>query len=137
MVVHIHGTETQFAIIYGVFAVSVLVVCIYGFKMMLFINKIAVVASTILSSVAALLTVNIPGHFVGWLGNLAGGIDVSLVIALILPALLYPACLFLFPEPRAIYGPDGPRVVPAPDLPLAPIRGSGESDSISSGIQTR
>jgi len=76
------------------------------------------------SSLIALLTVNIPGHFVGWLGNLAGGIDVSLVVALILPAILYPLCLRLFPEPRAVYGPGGSRFIPIIDIPIAPIVGS-------------
>jgi purine-cytosine permease-like protein len=75
----------------------------------------------IVSSVVALLTVNIPGHFVGWLGNLAGGLDVSLVAALILPAVLYPVCLELFPEPRAIYGPAGSRFIRTIDVPIAPI----------------
>lgn len=73
------------------------------------------------SSVLALLTVNIPDHFVGWLGQLAGGIDVSLAAALLLPALLYPACLYLFPEPRGVFGPLGPRAVPASPRALAPV----------------
>jgi hypothetical protein len=69
----------------------------------------------ILSPITALLAVNIPGHFVGWLGNLAGGLDVSL--------LVYPLCLKLFPEPRAIYGPAGPRLIATVDIPIAPIIG--------------
>lgn len=52
--------------------------------------NLAGVSAWIVSSLVALLTVNIPGHFVGWLGNVAGGIDVSLTAALILPTLLYP-----------------------------------------------
>lgn len=64
-----------------------------------------------ISSVLALLTVNIPGHFVGSLGDIAGGVDVSLLAALILPAILYPVCLRLFPEPRAVYGPGGSRII--------------------------
>ncbi len=71
----------------------------------------------------ALLAVNIPDHFVGWLGNLAGGLDVSLLAALVLPTLLYPLCLKLFPEPRAIYGPDGSRFIATVDAPIAPIVG--------------
>jgi purine-cytosine permease-like protein len=90
--------------------------------------NLAGMSAWVISSVAALLTVNIPGHFVGWLGNLAGGIDISLVVALLLPGLLYPACLVFFPEPKAIYGPAGTRFIPAVDLPLAPIRGSQESE---------
>jgi purine-cytosine permease-like protein len=83
--------------------------------------NVAGMSAWIVSSVVALLTVNIPGHFVGWLGNLAGGLDVSLVAALILPAVLYPVCLKLFPEPRAIYGPAGSRFIPTIDVPIAPI----------------
>jgi purine-cytosine permease-like protein len=77
-----------------------------------------------ISSVLALLTVNIPGHFVGLLGNLAGDVDISLLAALILPAVLYPICLRLFPEARAVYGPLGPRLLPVCDLPIAPILGA-------------
>jgi purine-cytosine permease-like protein len=75
------------------------------------------------SSVIALLAVNIPGHFVGPLGNLAGGLDVSLLAALVLPALLYPLCLKVFPEPRAIYGTHGSRLIATADIPIAPIVG--------------
>ena len=83
--------------------------------------NVAGMSAWIVSSAIALLTVNIPGHFVGWLGELAGGLDISLLAALILPAILYPMCLNLFPEPRAIYGSGGSRFVPTTDTQLAPI----------------
>lgn len=73
------------------------------------------------SSLIALGTVNIPDQFVGWFGNLAGGVDISLLVALALPALLYPLLLWLFPEPRAVFGPQGPRGVPSRDTATAPI----------------
>jgi purine-cytosine permease-like protein len=73
------------------------------------------------SAIIALLTVNSPGHFVGWLGGFAGGLDLSLLAALVLPAILYPTCLYLFPEPRSVYGPRGARFVRSVDKPLAPI----------------
>jgi purine-cytosine permease-like protein len=79
------------------------------------------VAAWFISSAFALATVNIPDHFVGWLGNLAEGIDVSLVVALVLPAVLYPLFLHLYPDPKAVFGPAGPRFVPAADRPIAPI----------------
>ncbi len=88
--------------------------------------NLAGMSAWIVSSVFALLAVNIPGHFVGWLGNLAGGLDVSLLIALLLPTVLYPLCLKLFPEPRAIYGPAGSRFVATVDKPIAPIVSSSE-----------
>jgi len=62
-----------------------------------------------------------PGHFVGWFGRIAGDLDISLLAALILPAGIYPLLLRLYPEPRAVYGPLGPRGVPAIDLPIAPV----------------
>jgi purine-cytosine permease-like protein len=83
--------------------------------------NVAGMSAWIISSAIALMMVNIPGHTVGWLGNLAGGVDLSLLAALVLPAFLYPLCLWLFPEPRAVYGPAGPRFVRAIDRPIAPI----------------
>jgi purine-cytosine permease-like protein len=74
-----------------------------------------------LSSLIALMTVNIPGQFVGWLGNLSGGIDLSLLAAVLVPAVLYPIFLCVFPEPRGVFGPEGPRGVPTTDTPLAPV----------------
>jgi len=75
----------------------------------------------IVSAVLALMMVNMPGHFVGWLGRIAGDLDVSLLAALVLPAVLYPLLLYIYPEPRAVFGPDGPRGVPAANMPIAPI----------------
>ena len=75
-----------------------------------------------LSAFLALSTVNIPDHWVGWLGRLAGGVDISLLAALVLPALLYPVCLVLFPEPNGVYGPLGPRFVRTSYAPIAPVR---------------
>jgi len=77
----------------------------------------------VVSASLALLTVNSPGQFVGWLGQLAGGVDISLLAALVLPAILYPLCLYVFPEPRGVFGPRGPRGVPSCDRPIAPVVG--------------
>lgn len=89
--------------------------------------NIAGMSAWILSSLLALLTVNIPGHFVGWLGNLGKGVDLSLLVALVLPAILYPLCLKIFPEPQAIFGPAGPRWIGAADLPIAPVECKAKS----------
>lgn len=59
------------------------------------------------SAAIALMTVNIPGQFVGPLGDLANGIDISLIVALLLPAITYPILLLAFPEPTEVYGPSG------------------------------
>lgn len=85
--------------------------------------NVAGIVAWISSSLLALLLVNSPGQFVGWLGHLAGDVDTSLLAALVLPAAIYPACLYLFPEPRAVYGPLGPRFVPSSDSPITPVTG--------------
>ncbi len=83
--------------------------------------NVAAMTAWMISSALALLMVDMPGHFVGWLGNVAGGVDISLLAALYLPALLYPALLYMFPEPRAVFGPLGPRGIRAVEMPLAPV----------------
>jgi purine-cytosine permease-like protein len=83
--------------------------------------NVAAMSAWIISSALAMLMVNLPGHFVGWLGNAAGGVDVSLLAALCLPALLYPVLLHFFPDPLAVYGPEGPRGVRAIEKPVTPI----------------
>jgi purine-cytosine permease-like protein len=83
--------------------------------------NVAGMSAWLASAALALLTVNMPGHFVGWLGNLAGGVDISLLAAVLLPALLYPLLLRIFPDPRAVFGPRGPRGVPAVDVAIAPV----------------
>jgi hypothetical protein len=80
----------------------------------------------LVSAVVALLFTNLPGQFVGPLGNLAGGTDISLPVGLALAIVLYLALLTLFPEPRAVYGPAGPRFVRASDAPVPPITGDTE-----------
>ncbi len=52
---------------------------------------------------------NLPGQFVGPLGEMAGGIDISLPVTLGLASLVYLALLSLFPESRAVFGPNDSR----------------------------
>ncbi|WP_377268961.1 purine-cytosine permease family protein [Peterkaempfera sp. SMS 1(5)a] len=80
-------------------------------------------AAWLVSAAVALLFTNIPGQFVGPLGNLANGTDISLPLGLAVAAVLYLVLLWVFPEPRGVYGPDGPRLVRAADTPVAPITG--------------
>ncbi|QKZ03465.1 MULTISPECIES: purine-cytosine permease family protein [Pseudomonas] len=61
------------------------------------------------SALVGLCFVNLPGQFVGPLGNLAGGIDISLPVTLALAAVVYLVLLKLVPEPAAVYGPNGAR----------------------------
>ncbi|QSR25450.1 nitrate reductase [Nocardioides aromaticivorans] len=65
--------------------------------------------------------VNVPGQFVGPLGDLANGVDLSIPVGLGLAALLYPALLWIFPEPEDAFGPDGPRLVPTGTAGATPI----------------
>ena len=79
------------------------------------------VAAWSISSAIALTTVNIPDHFVGWFGHLASGVDISVLVALVLPSFLYPVFLFLYPDPEGVFGQAGPRLVPAADRPVEPV----------------
>ncbi|MFD8819099.1 purine-cytosine permease family protein [Streptomyces sp. NPDC059627] len=78
-------------------------------------------AAWLASALLAVQFVNLPGQFVGALGDLAGGVDISLPVGLGLAAVSYLALLWLFPEPRAVFGPEGPRLVRAVDTPVPPI----------------
>jgi purine-cytosine permease-like protein len=86
-------------------------------------------AAWVPAAVVGLLFVNIPGQFEGPLRNTAedlgfdglAGVDVSLIVAIGLAAILYVAAELAFPEPRAVFGPDGPRFVRASDATPPPI----------------
>jgi purine-cytosine permease-like protein len=69
--------------------------------------------------------VNLPGQFVGPLGDLANGVDLSIPVGLGLAIVLYPALLVLFPEPADAFGPEGPRLVPAGPAAGSPIVTNG------------
>jgi purine-cytosine permease-like protein len=70
-------------------------------------------AAWIPAAIAGLLFANYPPLIEGPFRNAAGGVDISLPVAIGLAAVLYLAMLFLAPEPRYVFGPDGPRLVPA------------------------
>ena len=61
------------------------------------------------SAAVGLCFVNLPGQFVGPLGEMAGGIDISLPVTLGLASLVYLALLSMFPESAAVFGPNDPR----------------------------
>jgi purine-cytosine permease-like protein len=77
----------------------------------------------LLSAALGLLFTNIPGQFVGPLGDLAGGADISLPLSLGVAAVLFLVLLWVFPEPRAVHGPQGPFLTRAVQAPVAPITG--------------
>lgn len=74
--------------------------------------NVAGMSAWIASALLSLLAVDIPGQFVGWLAAHTGGIDFSLPLAVMLPAILYPLLLRVFPDPPQVYGPQGPRWLP-------------------------
>ncbi|WP_233886071.1 purine-cytosine permease family protein [Paraburkholderia flagellata] len=55
--------------------------------------------------------VNLPGQFVGPLGSLAGGLDLSVPVSLAVGGMIYVVLLMIFPEPDAVYGREGRRFV--------------------------
>lgn len=75
----------------------------------------------LVSAALSLCFVNLPGQFIGPLGDLASGVDLSIPVGLGLAAVLYPLLLVAFPEPRDAFGPDGPRLVPAGPAANIPI----------------
>jgi purine-cytosine permease-like protein len=66
--------------------------------------------------------VNLPGQFVGPLGELAGGIDISLPVTLGLASLVYLTLLSLFPESAAVFGPNDARSKGADSLAKPALR---------------
>jgi purine-cytosine permease-like protein len=73
------------------------------------------------AAVIGLLFANFPPVIVGPLSGLGGGMDLSLVTAVVAAAVLYLGALLVFPEPRSVFGADGPRLVTASDAALQPI----------------
>lgn len=75
----------------------------------------------IASAILGLLFANYPPLIVGPFTNAAGGVDLSLVVAIVSAAVLYVGALFFFPEPRHAFGPEGPRLVPSKEVLLTPV----------------
>ena len=67
------------------------------------------------AAIAGVLFANYPPLITGPFANAAGGIDLSLLVSIGLAAVIYLGMLFAFPEPRYVFGPEGPRGVPASD----------------------
>lgn len=61
----------------------------------------------------------------GPLRNIANGVDLSFFAGLLVSGVLYLALLVIFPEPRYVFGPDGPRLVPAARDADAPVEVTG------------
>jgi purine-cytosine permease-like protein len=65
------------------------------------------------AAVVGLLFANYPPLIEGPFRNVAGGVDLSLLVAIGMAAAVYLALLVAFPEPRYVFGPQGPRWVPS------------------------
>jgi purine-cytosine permease-like protein len=78
-------------------------------------------AAWIPAAVAGLLFANYPPLIEGPFRNVAGGVDISLPVAIGLAAVLYLSMLFLAPEPRYVFGPAGPRWVPTSEAEVAAV----------------
>jgi purine-cytosine permease-like protein len=73
------------------------------------------------SAALGLLFANFPPLVVGPLRDVAGGVDVSVPVAVVTAGVVYLVLLIAFPEPRGVFGPRGPRWVPASDTPVPGI----------------
>jgi purine-cytosine permease-like protein len=73
------------------------------------------------SAIVGLLFANYPPLIEGPFRNAAGGVDLSLLVAIGLAAVVYVVLLFVFPEPRYVFGPEGPRFVPSADTAMPPV----------------
>jgi purine-cytosine permease-like protein len=78
-------------------------------------------AAWIPSAVIGLLFANYPPLIEGPFRNAAGGVDISLPVAIGLAAVSYLVLLRVFPEPGYVFGPDGPLAVPASDGVEPPV----------------
>lgn len=67
----------------------------------------------ITAAVAGLLFAFYPPVIEGPFANAAGGIDLSLLVAIVTAAVLYLGALMIFPEPSYSFGDRGPRLVPS------------------------
>lgn len=81
------------------------------------------------AAVLGLLFANYPPVIVGPFSALAGGIDISLLVAILAAAVLYLGALVVFPEPRHAFGPDGARGVPTREVPVTPIVADPDSSA--------
>lgn len=73
------------------------------------------------SAALSLSFVNLPGQFIGILGNHFNGLDISLLVAVIVPAILYGLALMIIPEASALHGDLGARFRKTSNKPIADI----------------
>lgn len=76
----------------------------------------------IISAVLGLMFAYYPPVIVGPLSGLAGGVDISLPVAIVSAIVLYVGALTLFPESKAVFSAEGPRLVRETERPLTPVQ---------------
>ncbi len=91
------------------------------------------IAAWALGAGTSLLFVNLPGQFVGPFSGVAGGVDISLLVALTLPAALYWLLLSVNPEPHFVFGPKGACGIPVRTGRTAPPITGGPSAAAVQG----
>jgi purine-cytosine permease-like protein len=75
----------------------------------------------VVAAVLGLQFAYFPPVIEGALSGIAGGIDLSLLVAISTAAILYTAALVIFPEPSYVFGPKGPRLVRSRKAAVPPI----------------
>jgi len=75
----------------------------------------------VVSAVLGLQFAYYPPVIVGQWSGVAGGVDLSLVVAIVSAAVLYIGSLIVFPEPEYVFGPKGPRIGRAAKATIPPV----------------
>jgi purine-cytosine permease-like protein len=75
----------------------------------------------VVSAVLGLQFAYYPPVIVGQWSGVAGGVDLSLVVAIVSAAVLYIGSLIAFPEPEYVFGPKGPRIGRAAKATIPPV----------------
>lgn len=76
----------------------------------------------VVSAVLGLQFAYFPPIIEGSLSGIAGGVDLSLIVAILSAAVLYVGALILFPEPDYVFGPKGPRIGRSVKSTIPPVR---------------
>jgi purine-cytosine permease-like protein len=76
----------------------------------------------VVSAVLGLQFAYYPPIIEGQWSGVAGGVDLSLIVAIVSAAVLYIGSLLVFPEPEYVFGPQGPRIGRAAKASIPPIR---------------
>jgi hypothetical protein len=77
----------------------------------------------VVAAVLGLQFAYFPPVIEGMWSGVAGGIDLSLVVAIGTAAVLYISAVVVFPEPDYVYGPKGPRLGRSKKATVPPITG--------------